>query len=142
LQMASWTATVANGGTVWQPHLAQAFLDDKGNVIKVVEPVALRTKIVDDKYLETVREGMRETVTSGSAQSLKNVAMDVAGKTGTAQVSGKDNHAWFTGFGPYEDPQIAVMVLIEQGKEGSTVSVPVARDIFDWWARNRMNNKQ
>ncbi len=140
LQMASWTATVANGGTVWQPHLAQAFLDDKGNVIKVVEPVAQRTKIVDDKYLETVREGMRETVTSGSAQSLKNVAMDVAGKTGTAQVSGKDNHAWFTGFGPYEDPQIAVMVLIEQGKEGSTVSVPVARDIFDWWAKNRMKH--
>jgi len=140
LQMASWTATVANGGTVWQPHLAQAFLDDKGNVVKAVQPVALRTHIVDDKYLATVREGMRETVTSGSAQSLKGVGMDVAGKTGTAQVSGKDNHAWFTGFGPYEDPQIAVMVLIEQGKEGSTVSVPVARDIFEWWAQNRMKH--
>ena len=140
LQMVSWTATVANGGTVWQPHLADAFVDDSGKVIKTVTPDALRTKIVDDKYLSTVREGMRETVTSGSAQSLKNVAMDVAGKTGTAQVTGKDNHAWFTGFGPYEDPQIAVMVLIEQGKEGSTVSVPVARDIFDWWAKNRMSN--
>ena len=108
--------------------------------MKAVQPVALRTHIVDDKYLATVREGMRETVTSGSAQSLKGVGMDVAGKTGTAQVSGKDNHAWFTGFGPYEDPQIAVMVLIEQGKEGSTVSVPVARDIFEWWAQNRMKH--
>jgi len=140
LQMVSWTATVANGGTVWQPRMAQAFLDDKGNVVKTVQPVALRTHIIDDKYLATVREGMRETVTSGSAQSLKGVGMDVAGKTGTAQVSGKDNHAWFTGYGPYVDPQIAVMVLIEQGKEGSTVSVPVARDIFEWWAKNRMNN--
>jgi penicillin-binding protein 2 len=142
LQMASWTATVANGGTVWQPHLADAFVDDSGKVIKTYRPTALATHIVDDKYLATVREGMRETVTGGSAQSLKAVAMDVAGKTGTAQVSGKDNHAWFTGFGPYEDPQIAVMVLIEQGKEGSTVSVPVARDIFDWWAKNRMKHGQ
>ena len=138
LQMVSWIATVANGGTVWQPHLAQAFLDDKGNIVKTVQPVALATHIVDDKYLATVREGMRETVTEGSAQSLKGMGMNIAGKTGTAQVTGKDNHAWFTGYGPYEDPQIAVMVLIEQGKEGSTVSVPVARDIFEWWAKNRM----
>jgi len=142
LQMVSWTATVANGGTLWQPHLAQAFVDDKGNVIKTIAPAAIRTHVVDDKYLATVREGMRETVTNGSAQSLNNIGIDVTGKTGTAQVTGKDNHAWFTGYGPYEDPQIAVMVLIEQGKEGSTVSVPVARDIFEWWARNRMNNKQ
>lgn len=126
LQMASWTATVANGGTLWQPRLAQG------------APVAIRKNIVDDKYLATVRAGMRQTVTSGSAQSLNNIGIEVAGKTGTAQVSGKDNHAWFTGYAPYNDPQIAVMVLLEQGKEGSTVAVPVARDIFEWWAKNRM----
>lgn len=140
LQMVSWTSTVANGGTVWRPHLAQAFLDNKGSVLKTVEPLAIRTSIISDKYLATVREGMRETVTIGSAQSLKNVGMDVAGKTGTAQVSGKDNHAWFAGYGPFKDPQIAVVVLVEQGKEGSSVAVPVARDIFDWWARNRMKH--
>jgi penicillin-binding protein 2 len=138
LQMVSWTAAVANGGTLWQPHLAQAFLDDKGNVVKTVAPTAIRTNIVDDKYLATVRAGMRQTVTSGSAQSLKGVSIDVAGKTGTAQVTGKNSHAWFTGFAPYEDPQIAVMVLLEQGEEGSPVAVPVAHDIFQWWANNRM----
>jgi cell division protein FtsI/penicillin-binding protein 2 len=81
---------------------------------------------------------MRQTITDGSAGSLKNVGMDVAGKTGTAQVSGKDNHAWFTGYAPYDDPQIAVTVLIENGKEGSTVSVPIAKDIFTWYAANRL----
>jgi len=55
-------------------------------------------------------------------------------------VSGKDNHAWFTGYGPFNDPQIAVTVLIENGKEGSAVAVPVAKDIFDWYAANRMNH--
>jgi penicillin-binding protein 2 len=141
LQMVSWTSTVANGGTLWQPHLAQSFLDDKGNVIKTIQPVAIRKNVVADKYLATVREGMRQTITSGSAQSLKGIGIDVAGKTGTAQVTGKNSHAWFTGFAPYEDPQIAVMVLIEQGEEGSPVAVPVAGDIFKWWAQNRMKNE-
>jgi len=139
LQMVGWTTAVADGGTLWQPRLADAFVDDKGAVIKTVPPVAIRKNIVDDKYLATVRAGMRQTITAGSAQSLKNIGIDVAGKTGTAQVTGKNSHAWFTGFAPYEDPQIAVMVLIEQGEEGSPVAVPVAGDIFKWWAANRMN---
>lgn len=138
LQMASWTTTVANGGTVWRPHLGQAFLDEQGNVIQTIAPVAVRTQIVDDKYLATVRAGMRQTITDGSAKSLGACGMDVAGKTGTAQVSGKDNHAWFTGYGPYENPQIVVTVLLENGKEGSSVAVPVAKDIFTWYAANRL----
>lgn len=139
LQMAAWTATVANGGTLWRPHLAKEFLDDNGNVMERVDPVAVREHVVADKYLVTVRQGMRETVTDGSAKSLQAAGMDVAGKTGTAQVSGKDNHAWFTGFGPYEDPQIAVTVLVENGKEGASVAVPIAKDIFVWYAQNRLN---
>jgi len=140
LQMASWTAAVANGGTLWKPHLAAAFLDEQGNVIEEVKPSPIRTGIVDDRYLAAVRVGLRQTVTDGSAPLLRSCLMAVAGKTGTAQVSGKDNHAWFTGYGPFNDPQIAVTVLIENGKEGSAVAVPVAKDIFDWYAANRMNH--
>jgi penicillin-binding protein 2 len=139
LQMAAWTSTIANGGTIWQPHLAQAFVDDKGSVIEQVNPKANAEKVVDEKYLSTVRAGMRDTVVSGSAQSLKGIPMEIAGKTGTAQVSGLDNHAWFTGFGPYSDPKISVTVLLEEGKEGSTTSVPVAGEIFAWYAANRLN---
>ncbi len=127
LQMTAWTAAVANGGTLWRPHLAQG------------APVAIRSSIVRNEYLATVRAGARDTVLSGSAQPLAGVSMKVAGKTGTAQASGKGNHAWFTGFGPYDDPQIAVTVLIEEGGEGSLVAVPVARDIFEWWAKNRLD---
>jgi cell division protein FtsI/penicillin-binding protein 2 len=64
----------------------------------------------------------------------------VAGKTGTSQFDGSDpkrTHAWFTAYAPYEDPQIAITVLVEAGGEGSSVSVPVVREALKWWAENR-----
>jgi penicillin-binding protein 2 len=85
-----------------------------------------------------IREGMRDTVTYGSAQSLKTALVDVAGKTGTAQwATNKANHAWFTGFAPYKNPQIVITVLLEEGGEGSSTAIPVAHEILDWWAKNR-----
>jgi penicillin-binding protein 2 len=138
LQVAEWTAAVANGGTLWVPRVADAFVDDSGKVVQTIAPEAIRTNLVPDKNLQVIREGMRGTVTYGSAQSLKTALVNVAGKTGTAQwATGKANHAWFTGFAPYEDPQIVVTVLIEEGGEGSSTAVPVAHEILDWWAKNR-----
>jgi len=61
-----------------------------------------------------------------------------AGKTGTAQWSSKKaNHAWFTGFAPYENPEIVITVLVEEGGEGSVVGVSVAREIMQWYFANR-----
>jgi penicillin-binding protein 2 len=141
LQMVSWTAAIANGGTLWRPHLVKEFIDAEGKVLEKLDVSAVRTQVVDDRHLAVVRQGMRQTVTDGSAKILQYVGMDVAGKTGTAQVSGKDNHAWFTGYGPYEDPQIAVTVLVENGKEGASVAVPIARDIFAWYAANKLDHE-
>ena len=77
---------------------------------------------------------MRQTITAGSAQSLQAVSVPVAGKTGTAQWSTtKGNHAWFTGFAPYDNPQIVITILIEQGGEGSSVAVPIAKDVLNWY---------
>jgi len=73
-------------------------------------------------------------VTSGSAVSLNELAVPVAGKTGTAQWSTtKAPHAWFTGFAPYNQPEIVITILIEQGGEGSAAAVPVAKEVLDWW---------
>ncbi|NBS41909.1 peptidoglycan glycosyltransferase, partial [bacterium] len=56
------------------------------------------------------------------------------GKTGTAQAPGNvATHAWFEGFGPYENPTLSIVILVENGGEGSSVAVPIARDIFEWW---------
>jgi penicillin-binding protein 2 len=141
LQMNSWTATIANGGTIMQPYILDQVTDKDGNVIKQMQPNVLAPNQFDSNYLKLVQDAMRQTVTSGTAQSLKTVAMSVSGKTGSAQfdpVHPSLTHAWFTSYAPSEDPQIALTVLVESAGEGSTYSVPVTKMVYEWYAANRL----
>jgi len=134
LQVANYTAAIANGGTLYKPHLVSKILDKNNNVVSDVAPQIIRNNFIDADNLRIVREGMRQTITAGSAQSLQIVPVPVAGKTGTAQWSTKKGpHAWFIGFAPYDKPQIAITVLVEEGVEGSTIAAPIARDILNWY---------
>lgn len=138
LQVANFTATVANGGKLMEPHLVSALLDSNNNVISEIAPKIIREGFIDSYNNQIVREGMRQTVLAGSARSLQVLPVTSAGKTGTAQWSSKKaNHAWFTGFAPYENPQVVITILVEEGKEGSTVAVPMARDILKWYFGGR-----
>jgi len=135
IQMAASLNTVANGGTKYVPHVVLSV--DSQNVSVEEAPLSDQIK----KVLPTVREGMRQAVTSGSARRLNTLPIAAAGKTGTAQVAGfEETSAWFTGFAPYNNPEIAVTVLIEQGGEGSSTAVPIAEKIFQWWHENKMLN--
>ena len=135
LQIASLTAAIANGGKIFQPHLVLEFSDNITKKTNKIEIKTLATNLIPDEYLKVVREGMRQTVTSGSAQSLANLPITVAGKTGTAQWSqNKENHAWFTCFAPYEKPELVLTVLVEEGGEGSSIAVPIARQFLTWFA--------
>ena len=134
LQVANYTATIANGAHFYRPHLVSALLDSNNEVIKKIEPELIRQDFIDQKNIEIVREGMRQTVTSGSARSLQVVPVPMAAKTGTAQWSTqKAPHAWFTSFGPFEEPTIVLTVLVEEGEEGSVVGAAVAREILTWY---------
>ncbi|MBU0531747.1 MAG: penicillin-binding protein 2 [Candidatus Uhrbacteria bacterium] len=136
LQMALEISVFANGGTLYQPHLIRGILT--GDEGEIFAPVVLNEQVVDPDVIRIVREGLRQGVTSGSSRYLLSVTEPVAGKTGTAQAGGDaENHAWWTGFGPYDDPELAMAILIENGGEGSDVAVPIARDIFNWWFANR-----
>ncbi len=140
LHVAAWTGAVANNGTLWRPHVVQATRGADAASEERIAPRALSLRVAAPEALEVVRRGMREAVVTGSAREMGDVGMAVAGKTGTAQWNEKrKNHAWFTGFAPYRDPQIAVTVLIEEGGEGSSAALPVARDIFYWWAKNKLH---
>ncbi|MBU6447356.1 hypothetical protein KGQ24_00755, partial [Patescibacteria group bacterium] len=140
LQVAEWTAVVANGGTLYKPYIVDKVIDNNGNVVLQNKPAVIRAGFIDPANIEVVREGMRMTVTQGTAKSLQALPVDAAGKTGTAQFdSANPNaaHAWFTAFAPYENPQIVVTVLIEAGGEGSTAATPVVRETLQWWAQHR-----
>ncbi|HOZ36800.1 MAG TPA: penicillin-binding protein 2 [bacterium] len=129
LQIALYTAAIANGGTLYKPHLLKNSAGSESDYI-------LKTNFIDPQNISLVRRGLRATVLSGSARSLSLLPVSSAGKTGTAQVGGDaPNHAWFTGFAPYDDPKMVLTVLIENGGEGSTVAVPVFREVIDWYFR-------
>jgi penicillin-binding protein 2 len=140
LQVTMWTAAVANGGTLYRPYVVNRVTDIKGNIISQNKSEVIRAGFIDPKNIEIVRQGMRQTVTDGTARSMNTLPIAVAGKTGTAQFDGGDlslTHAWFTAFAPYEDPKIAITVLIENGGEGSSAASPVVKKVFEWWAANR-----
>ncbi|MBI2476750.1 penicillin-binding protein 2, partial [Candidatus Uhrbacteria bacterium] len=132
IQMAMVTAVFANGGTLYTPQIVDHYT--VGERTHDIPPRELRERPVSQEVIRVVREGLREAVTRGSARRLASLPVAVAGKTGTAQWhTERKPHAWFTGFAPFENPEVVVTILVEEGGEGSAVAVPLAHDILSWW---------
>ncbi|MDD5289765.1 MAG: penicillin-binding protein 2 [Patescibacteria group bacterium] len=138
LQVAAMTSFFANGGRLYQPHLVKEFLLERGEK-QEVKPMILENDIIDQENIEIVRRGMRQAVTSGSAKILLDLPVKAAAKTGTAQVGGNKNpHAWFTSFAPFDNPEIVLTVLIENGVEGSVTAAPVVKDTLQFYFNNKI----
>jgi len=134
LQIASMTATIANGGKVYEPHLVKEIFYSKINKKQIIEPKIIRSDFIKTENLDIVRQGMRQAVLNGSARALVDLNFSTAAKTGTAQVGGNNSpHAWLTVFAPYEAPEIALTVFIENGQEGSLTALPAAKEILAWY---------
>ncbi len=134
LQVAVFTSVFANGGALYRPHIVKQILTGDNKVIATIKDEPVRAGFIKPGNIEIVRQGMRQAVTRGSARRLNALTVAVAGKTGTAQWSSqKKPHAWFTGFAPYKNPQITITVLVEEGGEGSFVSVPIAQEFLQWY---------
>ncbi len=134
IQMASVTQAIANNGVRMKPRLAEKVLDSEGNVVATFPAEAISVLQVDQSVLDTVKRGMMEVTSQpdGTAYwAFWDLPVKVAGKTGTAENPLGENHAWFVGFGPYEDPEIAVAVVVDQGGGGSAVAAPIGRAVFD-----------
>lgn len=134
LQLAVATASIANNGVILKPRIVKSITDSDGNIIENLEPEILSKDFVDAKALSIIRNAMHENVLSGSGRALSRIKGSAGGKTGTAQTGvGNNTHAWFTAFAPYDNPRIAITVLVENGGEGSSVSVPIVRDVLEWY---------
>lgn len=137
LQLANYISSIANGGTLFTPHLVSQVKKSDGSVINI-NPEVIRSGFVSPEVMQVVREGMRQTVLAGTAQPLKDLPVAVAGKTGTAQFGNGDQmHGWFVSFAPYDDPQIAMAVLVEGGGEGFTSALPVTKEVYQWYFGGR-----
>jgi penicillin-binding protein 2 len=131
LQMALVTAAVANGGTLWKPHLMKAVRDRNGKALETSKPQG-KSVGIRPGYLAAVRRGMRQVVTSGTGRGVALPQVTVAGKTGSAE---DDNHglphAWWVCFAPYENPRVAIAVIIENSGHGSENAGPVAKEMLE-----------
>jgi len=132
LQLTVATSAIANGGKLLKPKIVKRILGQGDKVVRKLGNDVKRENLAPAKYLAIVRAGMRGGVTYGSSRSLSNLPFSVAGKTGTAETGkkGEKNHAWYTCFAPYNNPEIVVTVLVENGGEGYEAAVPVAREIL------------
>lgn len=133
VQVATYTAAIAGNGIAYKPHLARAVesADNPADKRDIPAEPIVNLK-VDRDVIQQVQEGMRRAVTSGTAIDLKDMPVDVCGKTGSAEFANETNaHAWFTAYAPCDDPQIVVTVMIEGGGEGSDVAVPAAKRILE-----------
>ncbi|MBL7053702.1 penicillin-binding protein 2 [Patescibacteria group bacterium] len=134
IQVVNYISAIANNGTLFEPSLVKEIQAQANQTNQQISPKILRQNFVSQESIELIKTGLRRAVTTGSAKRLSTLKINVAGKTGTAQVGGdKEPHAWFIGFAPYENPEIAFVVLIENGGEGSKVAVPVAKELLEWF---------
>ncbi len=132
LQLASYTATIANSGTRYKTTLIDKYVTySQDKVLEQNKPEVLSQVKIDDDIFDTVKEGMLSVTEDGTGSRIfSDYPIKVGGKTGTAQVTGKKDHTVFVAFAPYDDPEIAVAVIIEHG-QFSTYSGGLLKSIFN-----------
>jgi penicillin-binding protein 2 len=132
LQLANYTAAIANEGILYSPRIVNRIKRANGEE-RIIDSKIIRNNFISKDVLQIVREGMRQAVTSGTAQTLKDLPAEAAGKTGTAQFGTENKtHSWFISFAPYDNPTIAMAVLVEGGGEGNSAALPVTKDVLEW----------
>ena len=134
MQMAKAVSAVANGGRLLTPKIAKEATDTSGKVVQMFPAKVEAENFISVDNIATVQEGMRQAVLSGSAKTLADLPVSSAAKTGTAQfLDNQKTHAWFEAYAPYENPEIAVVVLVEGGGGGYEVAGPIAHDILKYY---------
>ncbi|NTU59097.1 MAG: penicillin-binding protein 2 [Chlorobiaceae bacterium] len=138
LQLANFAATIANDGTLHEPHLVSGYRDARSG--KYVPISTEHSKLpVSKESFRVVKDGMVGVVLQGTGTLAQVPGVTVAGKTGTAQNPHGQDHAWFICFAPVEDPKIAIAVLVENAGFGGSVSAPIARELINYYVNGKKN---
>ena len=139
LKLAQMYAAIANGGTIWKPTVGEAIVTTEGKVIKKIDPEKVGTIPADKKTIDFLHAALREVVTGGTGTgAFAGFPVAVSGKTGTAQVFGKNANgtlksdtSWFASYAPSDKPRFAVVMMVSQGGFGASSSGVGVRKIYE-----------
>ncbi len=129
----TYVGALANGGSLMKPYIVKDVKDKNGVVLKQFSIDILGQLPFDKDTFDVVKQGMRQTILSGTATLLQDVPVPLAAKTGTAQVTGRGLNSLFTVFGPYEDPELVMTVLVENINQSQGLAIKVANDFLLWY---------
>ena len=141
MRLVSFIGAIGNGGIMEEPHVVAEVVSASGERGNQHAPRIIADFSDLTNELRDVQQGMRDAVEKsyGTARALHDLAITASGKTGSAQIANNaKTNAFFVGYAPSEDPEIAILVLIEDAKEGSLNTIPIAHDILEWYAEHRV----
>ena len=132
LQMAMVAAAVGNGGVLMKPRFTDRVVDKDGRVTERIDPDE-EERVIEEETATQLADMMADVVNEGTGTAAALSGIQVAGKTGTAEVDGgASNQAWFIAFAPVDDPQMAIAVTVERTSgQGGTVAAPIAKSVLE-----------
>jgi penicillin-binding protein 2 len=139
IKLAQMYAAIANGGTIWKPTIAKAIVTTSGKVIRTFKPEKLGDLGVDQETISFLHDALHEVTVAGTAAgAFAGFPVATAGKTGTAQVFGrnlngsaKSDTSWYASFAPAKNPRYAVVMMVSQGGFGAGTSGVGVRQIYE-----------
>lgn len=132
LQAAMVMGEIAADGKRYKPHVVNRILAPDGSVVKEFQPELLSQLDVPEEDIKLVQDGLHDVTKYGTAaSSFRGFTVDIAGKTGTAENSQGRDHGWFVAYGPFDNPNVVVAVIVENGGYGSQSAVPIGRKILE-----------
>jgi penicillin-binding protein 2 len=137
LQMAQYAMILATKGKIHSPHLVDYIYDRQNNKTIRSANELIHIKGISEDVFNIIRGAMLKVVKEGTGRTATVYNIEVAGKTGTAQNPGED-HSWFIAFAPFNDPAIAVAVIVENAGAGSLVAAPISRLLIEKYFYNRI----
>lgn len=132
LQAAMVMGEIAVDGKRYKPHVVNRIIAPDGSVVKDFQPELLSQLDVPEEDIKLVQDGLHDVTKYGTAaSSFRGFTVDIAGKTGTAENSQGRDHGWFVAYGPFDNPNVVVAVIVENGGYGSQSAVPIGRKILE-----------
>ncbi|MGI8915277.1 MAG: penicillin-binding protein 2 [Chloroflexota bacterium] len=134
LQVLNYYAALANGGMLWAPRIVDKVVGTDGQVVNANPPKQIGMLPAGQNALQLIRQGLHDVVSSSIGtgyEAFKGLAVSIAGKTGTAQAGDGLPHAWFAAYAPFEQPEIAIVAMVEHAGEGATVAAPIVRGVIE-----------